>query len=556
MAGRLLAVSDLHVAFRENRALLESLRPGSDDDWLIVAGDVAERFADVEQALRLLSTRFARVLWAPGNHELWTHPGDPVTLRGDRRYRRLVEMCRSLGVATPEDPYPVWRGAGGPVTVAPLFVLYDYSFRAPGTATKEESLRRAHEAGVVCTDEYLLHPDPYPTPDAWCRARAEWTRRRLEALPPGQRTVLVNHWPLVREPTRILRHPEFAQWCGTELTADWHRRFRAAAVVYGHLHIPRVTWHDGVRFEEVSVGYPREWQPRDPREPLRPVLPAAVPPPPPPAAPAAAPAAQAPVPAAAPAGESTLLGALLPSSVAAAEAFADLPGSPADHLHPQERQVVDHAVPRRQREFATVRQCARRAAGSLGVRPVPLLPDRRGAPQWPEGVVGAMTHCEGYRAAAVARSREMLGVGIDAEPNEPCPAGVLDLISLEREREWVAAHARAAPGVRWDRLLFSAKESVFKVWYPLTRRELDFEEAHIEVDPHDGTFTARLLVPGPTVGGRRLDGFAGRWLCRDNLLVTAIALPATAPGHGSPAPVSAAAGRGRDSGGVPRLTVP
>jgi hypothetical protein len=56
----------------------------------------------------------------------------------------------------------------------------------------------------------------------------------------------------------VLRHPEFAQWCGTVRTADWHRRFRAAAVVYGHLHIPRTTWHDGVRFEEVSLGYPRE----------------------------------------------------------------------------------------------------------------------------------------------------------------------------------------------------------------------------------------------------------------------------------------------------------
>ncbi len=223
----------------------------------------------------------------------------------------------------------------------------------------------------------------------------------------------------------------------------------------------------------------------------------------------AAPAAEAPLAAEAPGGESTLLRALLPASVATAEAFADLPGAPADHLHPREAQVVDHAVPRRQREFATVRHCARRAAGSLGVRPVPLLPDRRGAPQWPAGVVGAMTHCEGYRAAAVARSREVVGVGIDAEPNEPCPAGVLDLISLEREREWVAAHARAAPGVRWDRLLFSAKESVFKVWYPLTRRELDFEEAHIEIGRDDGTFTARLLVPGPTVGGRRLDGFTG-----------------------------------------------
>lgn len=270
---KLLAVSDLHVAYQENRAIIESLRPESDDDWLILAGDVAELYEDIEWALRLLSGRFAKVVWAPGNHELWTHPKDPVDLRGERRYLHLVELCRSLGVATPEDPYPVWQGEDGPVTVAPLFVLYDYTFRAPGATTKEESLRIAYDSGIVCTDEHFLHPDPYPTRDAWCRARVAATERRLAAVDPGHRTVLVNHFPLTREPTRILRYPEFAQWCGTELTADWHVRYRATAVVYGHLHIPRVTWSDGVRFEEVSIGYPREWRTRTPRDPLRQILP-------------------------------------------------------------------------------------------------------------------------------------------------------------------------------------------------------------------------------------------------------------------------------------------
>ncbi|MEV6673796.1 metallophosphoesterase [Streptomyces sp. NPDC051162] len=271
--GSLLAVSDLHVVYKDNRSLVEQLRPRTDGDWLIVAGDVAEKYADIEWALGLLADRFAKVVWAPGNHELWTHPKDPVDLRGEKRYLHLVELCRSLGIATPEDPYPVWRGEGGPVAVAPLFVLYDYSFRVPGADTKEESLRRAYEAGVVCADEHFLHPDPYPGRDDWCRARVTYTEGRLAAVDPAHRTVLVNHWPLLRHPTEILRYPDFAQWCGTELTADWHRRFRAAAVVYGHLHIPRVTWHDGVRFEEVSVGYPREWRPRPPREPLRQILP-------------------------------------------------------------------------------------------------------------------------------------------------------------------------------------------------------------------------------------------------------------------------------------------
>ncbi|MEZ0095646.1 metallophosphoesterase [Streptacidiphilus sp. EB129] len=261
-AGSLLAISDLHVGHSENRALVERLHPEHDDDWLIVAGDVAETFADVEWALSLLSRRFARVLWAPGNHELWTPPGDPVRLRGEARYRALVAACRSLGVLTPEDPYPVWEGRGGPVTVAPLFLLYDYTFRVPGADTKEASLARAYETGVVCTDEMLLDPAPYPGRDAWCAARVELTEERLAACDPALPTVLVNHYPLLRAPTDVLRYPEFAQWCGTERTADWHLRFRAAVVVYGHLHIPRSTRHDGVPFEEVSVGYPREWRPR------------------------------------------------------------------------------------------------------------------------------------------------------------------------------------------------------------------------------------------------------------------------------------------------------
>ncbi|MEW9528048.1 metallophosphoesterase [Microbispora sp. NPDC049125] len=267
MDGGLYGISDLHVAYAENREIVENLRRVSDEDWLIVAGDVAETPADVEWALATLAGRWAKVIWAPGNHELWTTAGDPVRLQGVARYEHLVRVCRGLGVATPEDPYLVWEGPGGPVAVAPLFVLYDYSFRPEGTSTIEEALAYAHHTGVVCSDEFLLHPDPYPSREAWCHARVAWTERRLAAVELP--TVLVNHFPLVREPTRILRHPEFALWCGTDRTADWHTRFRAAAVVYGHLHIPRTTWHDGVRFEEVSLGYPREWLPR-PGGPSRP----------------------------------------------------------------------------------------------------------------------------------------------------------------------------------------------------------------------------------------------------------------------------------------------
>jgi 3',5'-cyclic AMP phosphodiesterase CpdA len=262
---RLLAVSDLHVRYPENRAIVEGLRPTSDGDWLIVAGDVAEEVGDVAGALGVLRERFAKVLWVPGNHELWTRTKDPVSLRGEHRYERLVETCRSLDVLTPEDPFPVWDGPGGPATVALLFTLYDYTFLPEGASTSTDGLAAAYKAGVMCTDEHLLHPDPYPDRAAWCAARIAESERRLAACDPDLPTVLVNHWPLTRLPTRVLRHPEFALWCGSTRTADWHVRYRASAVVYGHLHIPRVTWEDGVRFVEASLGYPREWKARDER---------------------------------------------------------------------------------------------------------------------------------------------------------------------------------------------------------------------------------------------------------------------------------------------------
>src|SRR6201992_2441308 len=133
MAGRLLAVSDLHVGSPENRAYADALSPGDPGDWLIVAGDVGEVFADVGFVLASLANRVAEGIWTPGKHEPWALPSDPVKLRGASRYEALVKVCRRFGVLTPEDEFPVWDGPGGPVTVAPVFTGYHYSFTAgPG----------------------------------------------------------------------------------------------------------------------------------------------------------------------------------------------------------------------------------------------------------------------------------------------------------------------------------------------------------------------------------------------------------------------------------------
>jgi 3',5'-cyclic AMP phosphodiesterase CpdA len=275
---RLLAASDLHVGFGENREIAAAISARTAADWLILAGDIGEFAADIEWVLGTLRDRFAEVIWVPGNHELWTHRREPLRLRGVERYEHLIAMCRRIGVHTPEDPYLTWTGTGGPLVIAPLFVLYDYTFLPDGATTKAEALERARASGIMGNDEAMLHADPYPSKESWCAARLGQSERKLAALPAGVRTILVNHFPLIREPTRVLRYPAFAQWCGTVHTADWPTRFNAAAVIYGHLHIPRTTWHDGVRHVEVSLGYPREWQrrARSPEIP-RQILPAADP---------------------------------------------------------------------------------------------------------------------------------------------------------------------------------------------------------------------------------------------------------------------------------------
>lgn len=218
---------------------------------------------------------------------------------------------------------------------------------------------------------------------------------------------------------------------------------------------------------------------------------------------------------------------ILPALVASAEAFKDPPNA---MLFPEEESMVARAVEKRRREFATARTCARGALAFLGVRPTPILLGERGAPQWPPGIVGSITHCAGYRAAAVARTRDIVTIGVDAEPDDVLPDGILDAVSLAAERARLAELAASLPGTRWDRLLFCAKEAVYKAWFPLARRWLGFEDADITINGVDGTFSARLLVPSPMVSGFPLTGFAGRWLASGGLLVAAIAVPAMSGG--------------------------
>jgi len=255
---RLLALSDLHIGYKQNRLAVEQLQ-AHHEDWLIIAGDVAEKPEDLIWVLDTLAPRFAQLIWVPGNHELYTLDSDTCRLRGQARYEHLIDLCRSRNVLTPEDQYPLWSGEGPKTRICPLFIGYDYSF-CPEGLTPVQARAWAKEENIRALDEIVLHSDPYPTLQAWCHARVEETTERLKSIGEDEGTILINHYPLRYDLVRLFRVQRFSPWCGTHLTKDWHKRFRARVVVSGHLHVRATDWLDQVRFEEVSLGYPRHWK--------------------------------------------------------------------------------------------------------------------------------------------------------------------------------------------------------------------------------------------------------------------------------------------------------
>lgn len=218
----------------------------------------------------------------------------------------------------------------------------------------------------------------------------------------------------------------------------------------------------------------------------------------------------------------TLMSAVVPDTVAAAELYSDPPD-----LTPlaDEEPLIARSVVKRRNEFITVRHCARQALSQLGVSASPILKGDKGEPQWPDGVVGSLTHCDGYRGAVVGRMGDVRSVGIDAEPHGVLPDGVLDAVSLPAERRELAT----MPGeLHWDRILFCAKEATYKAWYPLTQRWLGFEDAHITFDVDaggtTGQFVSQILIDPTALSGPPLTVLRGRWSVQDGLALTAIVL--------------------------------
>lgn len=215
------------------------------------------------------------------------------------------------------------------------------------------------------------------------------------------------------------------------------------------------------------------------------------------------------------------IAAIVPPTVVAIDTFSDM----ADAcLLPEEEAALGKVVDVRRREFVNGRSLARHALMRLGMPAGPILRGADREPRWPAGIVGSITHCKGYCAAVAARATSVATIGIDAEIHDKLPDGVLRLVSREEERDWIGT--RRGDDVHWDRVLFSAKESVFKAWFPIARRWLGFSDASVVFNPEAGTFTARFVTECLTINGRETSGFEGRYLVHGGYTFTAVAVEA------------------------------
>ncbi len=271
---RLFASSDLHLDQKENFYLFErsiELKRAEQvnqntqpQDCLILAGDICETEAQLETCLSLLRLLYKEIIWLPGNHELWIRPSQRQHYSGsEQKYFALVTICRKYGVRCPEDAFlKLIDPQGKSLIIAPLFILYDYSFR-PGHVSAEAALDWALDNGVMCSDEVLLLPAPHKSVTAWCRQRFDFSLQRLQEAErqSGEQTqfLLANHFPLNEKSFYLEFIPSFSLWCGTRLTEHWHQHFNTRMVINGHLHLPGEQEIDGVTFKEVSLGYPGQW---------------------------------------------------------------------------------------------------------------------------------------------------------------------------------------------------------------------------------------------------------------------------------------------------------
>ena len=187
-----------------------------------------------------------------------------------------------------------------------------------------------------------------------------------------------------------------------------------------------------------------------------------------------------------------------------------------------EDEAIARAVDSRRAEYATGRVFARSLLESLGAPRVPLLrePDTR-LPLWPDAFVGSITHSDALCVVAVARATDHAGVGLDVEPDAPTDSEIERVVLRDHEHDWVGQGAGADPEERSRRcrLVFSAKEAVYKAFYPRTRTFWSFQDVVLDLDLEAGSFEASL----PESAGRaKATGLVVR---REGWIFSAVALP-------------------------------
>lgn len=220
-----------------------------------------------------------------------------------------------------------------------------------------------------------------------------------------------------------------------------------------------------------------------------------------------------PLPAAAPPLDE--LRSLLPERVAVAcppRQSTDLQSLPAI-----EAAAAANMQPERRREFAHGRACARTALVELGIADTPIPVGAAREPVWPDGIVGSITHCGLHAAAVAAQRRITAGLGIDLEASEPLEEGQIRLICRPAEQDWLRQHIDNRPELA--KLVFSAKESLYKCLWPSVRQFIEFSAIGIRIDTDAGAFSVDAW--DPALPGALLRRVAGRYLLRDGWIVSA-----------------------------------
>lgn len=217
---------------------------------------------------------------------------------------------------------------------------------------------------------------------------------------------------------------------------------------------------------------------------------------------------------------------LMPADVIVVSADPPMWSAP---LFPDEERFVAGAVRRRRREFAAGRACAREALGRLGVRPVSIPCNSDRTPAWPVGVIGSITHCDDYCAAAVCRRGRIIGIGIDIEDVRPLEDADAEFVCTSRERELLSGLASPCPQIL-SKVVFSAKESFYKSYYPETKTFLEFADVEIELCPDERRLVARLVnLDAPAPLGMRQ--FSGSFAVTNDHVFTVLAITRPTPHH-------------------------